>query len=75
MKHHILVIGMIIENNIDLSAVSSIWVYFGCFMIIIVFYLINIFLLLKNGKIYYDKVFKITYLSTTDERRKKDGKY
>ena len=71
----ILATGMIIENNIDLSAVSSIWVYFGCFMIIIVFYLINIFLLLKNGKIYYDKVFKITYLSTTDERRKKYGKY
>ena len=71
----LLELGMIIVNNINLSAVSSIWVYLGSFMIIIFFYLINIFLLLKNGRIYYDKIFKITYLSTIDERRKKDGKY
>ena len=72
--------GMIIVNNIDLSAVPSIWIYLGCFIIIILFYLVNIFLLLKNGRIYYDKAFKITYLSTIDEvkekdRRRKDGKH
>ena len=76
----ILATGMIIVNNIDLSAVPSIWVYLGCFIIIILFYLVNIFLLLKNGRIYYDKAFKITYLSTIDEvkekdRRRKDGKH
>ena len=67
----ILAAGMMIVNNMNLSAVPSIWIYLGCFMIIMIFYLINIFLLFKNGKIYYDKAFKITYLSTIDE---KDGK-
>ena len=76
----ILATGMIIVNNIDLSAVPSIWIYLGCFIIIILFYLVNIFLLLKNGRIYYDKAFKITYLSTIEEvkekdRRRKDGKH
>lgn len=68
----ILWVGMIIVNNLDLSAVSSIWVYLTCFVIIILFYLVNIFILLKNGRIYYDKVFKITYLSTIDEIKIKD---
>lgn len=75
----ILTIGILMVHNMNLSTVLSIWVYFGCFLMILLFYFIHIFLLLKNGKIYYDKVFKITYLSTIDEkkekdRRKKDGK-
>ncbi len=75
----ILTIGILVVHNMNLSTVLSIWVYFGCFLMILLFYFIHIFLLLKNGKIYYDKVFKITYLSTIDEkkekdRRKKDGK-
>ena len=75
----ILTIGILMVHNMNLSTVFSIWVYFGCFLMILLFYFIHIFLLLKNGKIYYDKVFKITYLSTIDEkkekdRRKKDGK-
>ena len=60
-----------IVNNINLSTISSIWIYLGSFIFIIFFYIINIFLLLKNGKIYYDKVFKITYLSTIDEVNEK----
>ena len=72
----ILAIGMIIVNNINISVIGSLWVYNVCFIIIIIFNFINIILLLKNGTIYYDRILKITYISTIDEkdRRKKDGK-
>ena len=61
-------IAIFIVNNLYLSPILSIWIYLGCIIIIIIFYLFNIILLLKNGKIYYDKVFKITYLSTIEEK-------
>ena len=70
----ILIAGIMVVNTLNLSELYSIWIYFICFIIIIIFYLTNMFLLLKNGKIYYDKVFKITYVSTIDEVKNKDIK-
>ena len=68
------IVGNIV-NNINLSTLSSIWIYLGCFIFIIFFYIVNTFLLLKNGGIYYDKAFKITYLSTIDEVNEKKRRH
>lgn len=69
----ILSIGMIVVKNVDISSVGSIWTYLTCFIIIFLFYIINIILILKNNNIYYDKLLKITYLSTITERGEKNG--
>ena len=61
--------GMIIVYNV-VSSSMSIWVYLSCFILVVLFYFINIVLLLKNGKIYYDKFLKITYQSTIEEKKR-----
>ena len=65
----------LLANSINLSTISSIWIYLGSFIFIIFFYIVNTVLLLKNGGIYYDKAFKITYLSTIDEVNEKKRRH
>lgn len=67
----VLSVGMIIVNNADISSVGAIWTYLICFIIMFIFYLINIILILKNNRIYYDKMLKITYSSTINEVKEK----
>lgn len=73
----ILTIAMIIVNNFNISVFSSIYIYAICLLLIFIFYLINVISLMKDGKIYYDKLFKITFISTIEDNKRRDfnGKY
>lgn len=57
-------LAMFISSFLNLSSYLTIFVYLGTFLFICLFYLINVILLLKNKKIFYDKFFKVKYEST-----------
>lgn len=61
-------LGQMIVVRFHLSANYSILLYLCLILIIIVYYLINLVVLLKNGHIFYDKCLQLTYVSTIDEQ-------
>ena len=58
-----------IANNFNLNATQEFLLLIMAFLGILIFYLINIFALFKDKKIYYDNFFKVKYVSTI----KKEG--
>ena len=60
-----------IANNFNLNATQEFLLLIMAFLGILIFYLINIFALFKDKKIYYDNFFKVKYVSTI----KKEGDY
>ena len=58
-----------IANNFNLNATQEFLLLIIAFLGILIFYLINIFALFKDKKIYYDNFFKVKYVSTI----KKEG--
>lgn len=58
-----------ITNNFNLNATQEFLLLIMAFLGILIFYLINIFALFKDKKIYYDNFFKVKYVSTI----KKEG--
>ena len=58
-----------IANNFNLNATQKFLLLIMAFLGILIFYLINIFALFKDKKIYYDNFFKVKYVSTI----KKEG--
>ena len=62
---YFLVIGLIfIVNYLNLNAFISFILYILVLLGIFIFYLTNIIIILKDKKIFYDKLFKVTYEST-----------
>lgn len=57
--------NMFIVETFEVAANLAIGLYLIGFIIIIIFYMFNIIFLLKNGTLFYDKLYKITYISTT----------
>ncbi len=53
-----------IVNNFSLNVIEEFLLLIIAFLGILIFYLINIFALLKDKKIYYDNFFKVKYVST-----------
>ena len=53
-----------IANNFNLNATQKFLLLIMAFLGILIFYLINIFALFKDKKIYYDNFFKVKYVST-----------
>lgn len=47
-----------------LSIDKKVFFYLGIFLVALLFYLINIICLIKNKKMFYDKLFKVKYVST-----------
>ena len=60
-----------IANNFNLNATQEFLLLIMAFLGILIFYLINIFALFKDKKVYYDNFFKVKYVSTI----KKEGDY
>ena len=58
-----------IANNFNLNATQEFLLLIMAFLGILIFYLINIFALFKDKKVYYDNFFKVKYVSTI----KKEG--
>lgn len=58
-----------IANNFNLNGGQEFLLFIMAFLVILIFYLINIFALFKDKKIYYDNFFKVKYVSTI----KKEG--
>ena len=51
-------------QKMNLEVNEKIYLCIIVMIIILLFYFINIFILLKNKKIYYDNLFKVEYIST-----------
>lgn len=47
-----------------LSVDKKVFFYLAIFLVALLFYLINIICLIKNKKMFYDKLFKVKYVST-----------
>jgi glycopeptide antibiotics resistance protein len=60
----IFTIGLLIEMKFDLSANMYFFLFILSLFGILIFYLLNIFALLKDKKIYYDHFFHVEYIST-----------
>ncbi len=63
------IIIFFIANNFNLNATQEFLLLIIAFLGILIFYLINVFALFKDKKIYYDNFFKVKYVSTI----KKEG--
>lgn len=57
-----------IRCYLNFNATESIWLYFMLLIIILGFYLRNIFILLKKKTIFYDNLFRVKYKSTVEVR-------
>ena len=53
-----------LSNYLKLNDIEAIYLFLISIFIVIVFYLINIIVIWKNRIIYYDKLFKVKYVST-----------
>lgn len=49
---------------LDLTTQESIWLYLMTFGSILLFYMMHLFIIIKDKKIYYDNIFKVKYIST-----------
>ena len=58
------IIIFFIANNFNLNATEEFLLLIMAFLGILIFYLINIFALFKDKKLYYDNFFKVKYIST-----------
>ena len=55
-----------LTNFVNLSSVELVYLYLGYLFMLLLFYPINILIIIIKKKIFYDKLFKVTYKSTID---------
>lgn len=55
---------LFIKERLNVEFSESFWLYVLSMIGIFLFYLINILVLIKNKKIYYDNFFQVKYIST-----------
>lgn len=60
----IIAFALFITERLNLELLEASWLYILTMIGIVLFYLINVFALIKNRKIYYDNFFKVKYIST-----------
>lgn len=65
-----LVVLLLFQQFFTLSFLETAALILGFSFIVIIFYLGNIIAILKNKTIFYDYLFKVTYKSTINERKK-----
>lgn len=53
-----------ITNFINLGSIELVYLYFGYLIMLLLFYPINILIIIIKKQIFYDKLFKVTYKST-----------
>lgn len=56
-----------LTNFVNLSSVELVYLYLGYLFMLLLFYPINILIIIIKKKIFYDKLFKVTYKSTIDD--------
>lgn len=63
----IIALSLFITERLNLELLYSSWLCILTMIGMVLFYLINVFGLIKNRKAYYDKIFKIKYISTIEQ--------
>lgn len=53
-----------ITNLINLNTIKLVYLYFGYLIMLLLFYPINMLIIIIRKKIFYDKIFKVIYIST-----------
>ena len=61
---NILLILIFITNKINITSTISLIIYLVYIAFLIIFYISNIIILLKNKTMFYDKLFKVEYINT-----------
>lgn len=64
----IIALALFITQKLNLELLEASWLYILTMIGIVLFYLINVYALIKNRKIYYDNFFKVKYISTIKQK-------
>lgn len=59
-----------ITRVLNFEHLETSWLYIWVIMGIMLFYLLNFLALIKNGELYYDKLFNVKYISTIKQKDK-----